>query len=89
MFRWLFGGGGVSNNTISPAQLLMLAFGISRSLDFRPAETGVEVIFTAPDYAEQLYQLLQNRQVAATQSGSTVLVPYDSIEGEFSFDEDG
>lgn len=70
-------------NKIESQALLGAAFRVSFTVQVDAIEEGVRLTFSTSENANALLQSLQSAGVSARQTENSVLVPYDSIEGEF------
>ena len=69
-------------NKIDGATLLGRALGVSYTCEVTPIEEGIQITYESSENAKSLQRVLQNEGVKARVSGKSVVVPFDSIEGE-------
>jgi len=69
-------------NKIDGATLVGRALGVSRNCDVQAIEEGIRITYESSENAQSLQRTLQREGVRARVAGQSVVVPFDSIEGE-------
>lgn len=69
-------------NRINNQTLLGRPLGVSRNVEMNAIEEGAQFTYESPEKAQALLQVLTDQRVPARATGTSVVIPWDSIEGE-------